>query len=138
MTKRILSSVLSAAVLALAIACTQGPTNQVSKTNEPAPGAAIPAELKPALDSINTNDILQHTKVLSADEYEGRAIDEGQISIRVTNVAKRTHELVTQSDLNRRVPGYLETVLHESIRVPLPQLHLGNARLPLLHRRQSQ
>lgn len=73
MTKRILSSVLSAAVLALAVACTQTPpTNQTSKTNEPATGVAIPAELKPALDSISAADILQHTKTLSGDEYEGR------------------------------------------------------------------
>ncbi len=73
MKKRILSSVLSAAVLALAIACTQmSPTNQPSKTNEPAPGAAIPAELKPALDAISAADIMQHTKTLAADEYEGR------------------------------------------------------------------
>jgi len=31
-----------------------------------------PAELKPALDSITAADILQHTKALSTDEFEGR------------------------------------------------------------------
>ena len=73
MTKRILSSVLSAAVLALAIACTQTqPTNSTSETNEAATSAAIPAELKPGLDAISANDIMQHTKTLAADEYEGR------------------------------------------------------------------
>ena len=73
MKKRILSSVLSAALLTLAVACTQTPpTNQTSKTPSPPPGAAIPAELKPALDAITANDIMQHTKTLSADEYEGR------------------------------------------------------------------
>jgi Zn-dependent M28 family amino/carboxypeptidase len=71
MKLRILSSLLSAALLALTVACTQtSPTNQTSKTTEPA--AAIPSELKPALDSISAADILQHTKVLSGDEYEGR------------------------------------------------------------------
>jgi hypothetical protein len=74
MKKRILSSTLLAALLALAIACVQAPpTNQTANTNAPAPAtAAIPAELKPAFDTINANDIMQHVKVLSSDEYEGR------------------------------------------------------------------
>ncbi len=55
----------------MAIACTQAPTtDQTAKTT--GASTAIPAELKPALDSINSADIMQHTKVLAADEYEGR------------------------------------------------------------------
>jgi Zn-dependent M28 family amino/carboxypeptidase len=51
-----------AAVLSLALACTTAPTNVNS-------GAA---ELKSAFDSITADGIMQHTKALSADEYEGR------------------------------------------------------------------
>jgi len=73
MKKRILSSVLFATLLVLATACTQTPpTNQTARSNEPAAGAMIPAELKPALDAISANDIMQHTRTLAADEYEGR------------------------------------------------------------------
>jgi Zn-dependent M28 family amino/carboxypeptidase len=72
MTKRILSSILSAAVLASAIAFAQAPPTKKAKTTEPARGAAMPRVLKPALDSIKAADILRHTKVLSGDEFEGR------------------------------------------------------------------
>jgi len=78
MKQHILSAGLLAVSLMLATACVQNPTppqgNQTANANTAAPtaAAAIPAELKPALDSINANDILQHTKTLSADEYEGR------------------------------------------------------------------
>ena len=78
MKTRILSSVsLAATALAvLAIACVQTPTtNQTANTNAAATTtmtAAIPAELKPALDTIKADDIMAHTKALSSDEYEGR------------------------------------------------------------------
>jgi len=77
MKKRILSVLsLAAALAALAGACVQTPTtNQTANTNAAATNttsAAVPAELKPALDSINSNDIMAHTKTLSSDEYEGR------------------------------------------------------------------
>ena len=73
MQKRILSSGLCAALLTLAIACEQTPSsNQPANANSATAIVAGPAELKPALDSINANDILQHIKVLSADEFEGR------------------------------------------------------------------
>lgn len=73
MKKRILSFGLLATWLMLAIACMQAPTtNQTANTNTTATTTGIPAELKPALDSISANDILQHTKVLCSDEYEGR------------------------------------------------------------------
>lgn len=36
-------------------------------------GPSIPSAIKPALESITINDLLQHIKVLSSDEFEGRA-----------------------------------------------------------------
>ena len=77
MKKRILFALsLAALIAALTVACVQTPTtNQTANTNAAATNttsAIIPPELKPALDSINANDITQHTKVLSSDEYEGR------------------------------------------------------------------
>jgi Zn-dependent M28 family amino/carboxypeptidase len=43
-------------------------------TNSSAPTAdsSVSADLKPAFDAITANDIMQHTKVLAGDEYEGR------------------------------------------------------------------
>ena len=71
MKKRIHAMVSFAVVLSFALACTTTPTN--TNTNSGAADrAAAPAELKSALDSINANDIMQHTKVMSGDEYEGR------------------------------------------------------------------
>jgi Zn-dependent M28 family amino/carboxypeptidase len=73
MLKRILSIGLCAAFLTLVIACQQAPTtNQPANTNSATAGVATPAELKPALETINANDILQHTRALSTDEFEGR------------------------------------------------------------------
>ncbi len=72
MKKRILSSGLLAALLMLAMACMAPTTNQPANTNAPANTAGIPTELKPALDAIKADDIREHTKVLSSDEYEGR------------------------------------------------------------------
>jgi len=70
MNKRIHVLVSFVAVLSFALACITSPTN--TNTNSGSASYAVPAELKPAFDSITANDILQHTKVLSADEYEGR------------------------------------------------------------------
>jgi Zn-dependent M28 family amino/carboxypeptidase len=70
MKKRILAMVSFAAALSFALACTSAPTNL--NTNSSATKNFDPAELKPGFDSITANDILQHTKVLSADEFEGR------------------------------------------------------------------
>jgi len=44
--------------------------NQASNTNAGTSNNA--AALKPALDSINADDLLRHTKELSSDQYEGR------------------------------------------------------------------
>src|ERR1044072_7781529 len=70
MKKRIQMMVSCTAVLSFALACTTAPPNQ--NTNSGAANNSVVADLKPAFDSITANDILQHTKVLSADEYEGR------------------------------------------------------------------
>jgi Zn-dependent M28 family amino/carboxypeptidase len=76
MKTRILSALsLAVALGLLAVACVQTPTtNQTTNTNAAANAntAAMPAELKPALDTINAEDIMRHTRVLSSDEYEGR------------------------------------------------------------------
>jgi Zn-dependent M28 family amino/carboxypeptidase len=74
MQNRILSTVLFAtALITLAVACIQTPsTNQNANTTTGTTSAAIPPELKPAFDAVTANDIIQHTKVLSSDEYEGR------------------------------------------------------------------
>jgi Zn-dependent M28 family amino/carboxypeptidase len=60
-----------AAVLTFTLACTSAPTNLSTNSSAPANGP-VPAELKPAFDAITANDIMQHTKVMSGDEYEGR------------------------------------------------------------------
>ena len=70
MNKRIQAMVSFAAVLSFALACTNAPTNL--NTNSGAANSSVLVELKPAFDSITANDIMQHTKVMSADEYEGR------------------------------------------------------------------
>jgi len=64
-----------AALLALSAACA-APTNQTAQTTptpEAMPSPNYPAELRPALDSVTTDDLLRHTKTLAADEFEGRA-----------------------------------------------------------------
>src|SRR5687767_2538674 len=70
MKKRIHAVVSFAAVLSFAIACTTAPNNL--NTNSGAANSSVPPELKSAFDSITANDIMQHTKIMSADEYEGR------------------------------------------------------------------
>jgi Zn-dependent M28 family amino/carboxypeptidase len=57
------------AVLFLVIACQ--PANE-TRPSETAATWTMPADLKPGLDTITTADLMQHTKALSADEYEGR------------------------------------------------------------------
>ncbi|MDQ3744888.1 MAG: M28 family metallopeptidase [Acidobacteriota bacterium] len=76
MNRRSCSTFSLALLLACACACvTTTPTNQpaTQATATPAAQAAgIPAELKPALDSITSDDIMRHIKTLSSDEFEGR------------------------------------------------------------------
>jgi Zn-dependent M28 family amino/carboxypeptidase len=78
MKKRTLSLSLAAAaaLAAVAIACQPVPTtNTNANSNAASPttaAAGLPAELKPALDTINADDIMRHIKTLSSDEFEGR------------------------------------------------------------------
>ena len=73
MKTRIFCSIVMAALLLPVISCMQPTTNQPSNVNAPSSTAAsVPAELKPGFDSIQANDIMQHTRILSSDEYEGR------------------------------------------------------------------
>jgi Zn-dependent M28 family amino/carboxypeptidase len=77
MNRRLSAIFALAAALSLAGACTTtAPTNQTAATT-PTPAAAaaapgLPAELKPAFDTVNADDLLRHIKALSSDEYEGR------------------------------------------------------------------
>jgi Zn-dependent M28 family amino/carboxypeptidase len=74
MNRRHFATFALAAALSFAAACTTtAPTNQTASAS-PTPAAApgLPAELKPALDSVNADDLLRHIKALSSDEYEGR------------------------------------------------------------------
>ncbi len=70
MKKRLHAVVSFAAVLSFALACTTAPTN--TNTNTGAATSSVPAELQTAFAAITANDIMQHTKAMSADEYEGR------------------------------------------------------------------
>jgi Zn-dependent M28 family amino/carboxypeptidase len=74
MKKRVLSSILIAVLLTIAIACMEAPTtHQPASTNAAATTtAALPPELKPGLESITSDNMLQYIKVLSSDEFEGR------------------------------------------------------------------
>jgi Zn-dependent M28 family amino/carboxypeptidase len=73
MEKRSITFGLLIALPLLAMACTPSPTTNKNANPETATiNAAVPAELKPAFDAISANDIMQHTRTLSADEYEGR------------------------------------------------------------------
>ena len=71
MKKRIYAVVSFAVMLTFAFACTTSPTNLSTNSSAGSNGAAA-VDLKPALDSITANEIMQHTKTMSADEYEGR------------------------------------------------------------------
>lgn len=68
--------VLIAGALALACSTTESPnstTGGATSSNAPAPAAAYPAEVRPAIESLSGGDLLTHIKVLASDEYEGRA-----------------------------------------------------------------
>ena len=70
--KRLIHAMVSfAAVLIFTFACTSAPTNLSTNSSAPS-NSSVTAELKPAFDAITANDIMQHTRVLAGDEYEGR------------------------------------------------------------------
>jgi len=56
----------------LSFACVMEPANNNQASNTNAGTSNNAAALKPALDSINADDLLRHTKELSSDQYEGR------------------------------------------------------------------
>ncbi len=58
-------------LLTLALACNTA--QQPASTSSTITTTTVSAALKPALDSMTANDLLQHIKVLASDEYEGRA-----------------------------------------------------------------
>jgi Zn-dependent M28 family amino/carboxypeptidase len=60
---------LLSTVVLLVIACQPVTENRPAESGAT---ATMPAELKSGLDTITTADLMQHTKALSADEYEGR------------------------------------------------------------------
>ncbi|MCA1636624.1 MAG: M28 family metallopeptidase [Acidobacteria bacterium] len=60
--------VLSAGACAAPVQQTATPTPQPTQTAQ----SNLPVELKPALDSVTSDDLLRHTKTLSSDEFEGR------------------------------------------------------------------
>ncbi|HWS90187.1 MAG TPA: M28 family metallopeptidase [Pyrinomonadaceae bacterium] len=76
MNRRLFAASALAALTALAGACTTTAPNSNTAATTPTPAsaatAALPAELKPALDSVNPDDLLRHIKELSSDAYEGR------------------------------------------------------------------
>src|SRR5689334_9655226 len=76
MNRRFFAAYALAALVACAGACmtTNAPSNNAPSNNtaatSPTPAAVV--DLKPALDSINADDLLGHIKTLSSDEFEGR------------------------------------------------------------------
>ena len=74
MNKRFHAIISLALLVSLAGACAQvnETTNQTPASPTPAVAAGLPAEIKSAADSINTDDLLRHIKALSSDEFEGR------------------------------------------------------------------
>jgi Zn-dependent M28 family amino/carboxypeptidase len=75
MTRIIFLSLLVTSLMFGAACAPAGPSSSQPTTASSTTTAASlpgPAELKPALDSITAADILQHTKALSTDEFEGR------------------------------------------------------------------
>src|SRR5215469_5213354 len=80
--------------------------------------------------------IAQPTRVsilASHKDRGGSAAAERQIGVGVSDVDQRIHEFVSQAHFHRSSAGQTEAILRESGRVPLPQLHLRDACLPLLH-----
>ncbi|MCI0387412.1 MAG: M28 family peptidase [Acidobacteria bacterium] len=66
MKKDILFRGVLIACVTFALAC----ATETAKNNVAPAG---PAEIKPALDSVTSEDLLRHVKTLASDEYEGRA-----------------------------------------------------------------
>jgi Zn-dependent M28 family amino/carboxypeptidase len=68
-------SIISALFVFASGCVTEAPQDANTNVNSSpavATAASVPAELKPAYESINADGIMQHVKVLASDEYEGR------------------------------------------------------------------
>jgi Zn-dependent M28 family amino/carboxypeptidase len=67
---------LAPLALAALVSASCAPAEQTNTNSQPSTAATaaqgLPAELRPALDSINAGEMLEHTKRLSSDEFEGR------------------------------------------------------------------
>src|SRR5437868_2185852 len=77
MNRRSVSLYALALLLACACACvsTTTPTNHSATHSTATPAqqaSSFPAELKPALDPITSDDLMRHIKALSSVEFEGR------------------------------------------------------------------
>ncbi len=71
MEKRSLTFCLLAVWAVATVACTQAPMTNTNSNATPATTGG-PAELNSAFAAITADGLLEHTKVLSSDEYEGR------------------------------------------------------------------
>ena len=75
--------------------------------------------------------------VLPADENLRRAALECEIRVRISDVMQRPRILVAQAHFDGCGPRDLKAVLHEAVGGPRAELHLRNAGLALLYRRQT-
>src|SRR5215468_9436526 len=66
MKKHILFRGAMIACVTFALSC----SNDTARNND---SPAAPAEIKAALDSITSDDLMRHIKTLASDEFEGRA-----------------------------------------------------------------
>lgn len=69
--RRNLLSLLFVALASLALACATA--EKSTGNNDAAPTVAYAPEIRPAVESMQSADLLAHIKVLASDEYEGRA-----------------------------------------------------------------
>src|SRR5581483_10053369 len=111
----------------------------VSGAHDEAPGRNVLRDAEPR-GEVEFSRVHQTFGVaeLAADEDRGLAILESKVAVSVAEVAERAHVFITESHLNGRRAGELEAVLREGVGVPLPQLHLRDARLALLDGWQAE
>src|SRR5437879_13775721 len=67
--------------------------------------------------------------ILSADEDRWHAILKNEVGIGVTDVHQRIHVIVANAHLQSGGVSQLETVLDETVRIPLPQLRSEERRV---------
>src|ERR1041384_5982582 len=69
--------------------------------------------------------------VLSSDKNRRNAIIESKVGISIANIHKRVHVFVAKPHFDGSITREFETVLNKAVGIPLAQLHLRNACLPL-------